>query len=136
MTAKRAYNADSEVRTSFGRKKPLVKDDKIGAEITVPGLSNDNDHHKAAPDWSIFSIGKFHKTLGKVQLVLSFMGLLVGLYFAFSSTSTAAPVSLTTIVFSYLNYGLIGAVSGYFSLWIIGAAVIVSPVALLSLLIL
>jgi hypothetical protein len=40
--------------------------------------------------------------------------------------------SVTIAVFSFLSYGLIGLVGGYFSIWITGAAVALSPVILLA----
>ena len=39
---------------------------------------------------------------------------------------------MTTAIFSYLAYGLIGLVGGYFSLWMLGAAVVISPILLLG----
>lgn len=117
-------------RESFGRKQanPVPEKPK---DIKVPGLSNDNAH-KDAPDWSVFSLNKFHPHLGLAQISLTALGLLAGLAFAFLATQTGGAVSMTTAIFSYLAYGLIGLVGGYFSLWMLGAAVVISPLLLLG----
>ena len=66
-------------RESFGRKQanPVAEEPK---DIKVPGLSNDNAH-KDTPDWSVFSLNKFHPHLGLAQISLTALGLFAGLAF-------------------------------------------------------
>ncbi|MCS5597442.1 MAG: hypothetical protein VYC19_07475 [Pseudomonadota bacterium] len=100
-------------------------------DLHVPGLSNDNQHG-SAPDWSVFSLKKFHPHLGLIQMALTVLGLLAGLAYAAMSLQAVDTASVTIAVFSFLSYGLIGLVGGYFSIWITGAAVALSPVILLA----
>ena len=100
-------------------------------DLHVPGLSNDNQHNDA-PDWSVFSLKKFHPHLGLAQMALTVLGLLAGLAYAAMSLQAVDTASVTIAVFSFLSYGLIGLVGGYFSIWITGAAVALSPVILLA----
>lgn len=134
MTAQTATTKKEPPVKAFGTKS--VEDSvaqQPESEIAVPALSNDNAGHHLTPDWSIFSADKLHPIAGKAQIMLSVIGLVLGLVYAFVSLSALVmPATLTMSVFSYLTYGLIGVVGGYFSIWIIGGAILLSPVLLIT----
>lgn len=134
MNAQSATVRKQPYPKSFG-KKPVQDSpqDTQDSQIAVPGLSNDNADDYLAPDWSIFSADKLHPLAGKAQIVMTVLGLALGLAYAFVSLgATGVGDTLVMSIFSYLTYGLVGTVGGYFGVWIIGGAVILSPVLLIA----
>ena len=115
-----------------------VKDNKESAvteavqkDVSVPNLSNDNLDDHGIPDWGVFSLSKFHPILGGIQKGLTVFGLLAGMFYAFMSIG-AEVVSVSTVIFTYLAYGLIGTVGGYFALWLGATALVISPIVVLG----
>ncbi len=134
MTAQPATAKKEPTLKAFGKKSVQDSEAKPHeSEVAVPALSNDNAGHHLTPDWSIFSANKLHPIAGKAQIILSVIGLAFGMLYALSSLGgLVIPASLTMAVFSYLTYGLIGVVCGYFAIWILGGAILLSPVLLIA----
>tara|TARA_R110002124_G_scaffold287216_1_gene471356 strand:+ start:41904 stop:42401 length:498 start_codon:yes stop_codon:yes gene_type:complete len=113
-------------------KADLLKTVDLRVDIGV--LANDNGHK--APDWGLFNTAHIHPSLNKVQKIATMLGLALGLVYAALVVAAAPAVSVPFMIYSYLTYGLVGTIIGYFSLWLMGAAVIVSPILLIAALIL
>jgi hypothetical protein len=113
-------------------KADLLK--KVDLRVNIGGLANDNA--QKTPDWSLFNTAHIHPSLNKIQKITTIMGLVLGFIYAALMITAAPVVTAPFVIYSYLAYGLVGTIAGYFSLWLIGGAIILSPIFLLVSLIL
>jgi hypothetical protein len=113
-------------------KADLLK--KVDLRVNIGGLANDNA--QKTPDWGLFNTAHIHPALNKVQKITTIMGLVLGFIYAAIMITAAPIVTAPFVIYSYLTYGLVGTIAGYFSLWLIGGAIILSPILLIVSLIL
>jgi hypothetical protein len=113
-------------------KADLLK--KVDLRVNIGGIANDNAHK--TPDWGLFNTAHIHPALSRVQKITTIVGLILGFVYAAIMIAGTPAVTAPFVIYSYLTYGLVGTVGGYFALWLIGAAVIVSPILLIASLVL